>query len=65
MMTNRHQLTATSLLETTTNPGWPVPATSSPTNASKSWVPGLLCVTVAEHVVPEPQIATSAPVVSL
>jgi hypothetical protein len=25
MITNRHQLTGTSLLETTTNPGWPSP----------------------------------------
>jgi hypothetical protein len=28
-------------------------------------VPGLFCVTVAEHVVPEPQIASPAPVISL
>jgi hypothetical protein len=49
------------LLETSANPGWPALATSSPTNASKAWVPGVLWATVTGQVVPASQTASSAP----
>ena len=64
MMTNRHHVAVTWLLDTRTKPGAPSPGTSSPMNASNCWLPVELSLTVAEQVIPLPQTASSAPVVS-